>query len=315
MRTHNNPAFAGHEEDRSETVSPKTHHHIGKSQNNAEHIGTFLSANTGDPAVKVQNLKSMFFRILNNIEQDFLPRLKKHLLPRLKDMMKKEALGQDAVDVDSYAELMRDHSLHTHTSQLFFKHDRLYKHNLFRINYTTYDIRRAQDTININSSRRDIMVLNDTSDEDEGCGQELQRFLYARVIGVFHTNIVFTGPGSLDYQPRRMDFLWVRWFRPSPSIGWDSRRLDCVDFFPVEDECAFGFLDPNDVVRACHIMPRHALGRSAYAGRSKLAKDKDDWQYYNVNRYLLVFGFDWFTNTILDLWIATCSCDFTGAWV
>jgi hypothetical protein len=29
------------------------HHHIGKSQNRHEHIGTFLRANEGDPAIKV----------------------------------------------------------------------------------------------------------------------------------------------------------------------------------------------------------------------------------------------------------------------
>lgn len=30
-----------------------THHHIGMSQNEFEHIGTFLQRNSGDPAIKV----------------------------------------------------------------------------------------------------------------------------------------------------------------------------------------------------------------------------------------------------------------------
>jgi len=32
---------------------PDAHHHIGKSQNRHEHIGTFLRENKGDPAIKV----------------------------------------------------------------------------------------------------------------------------------------------------------------------------------------------------------------------------------------------------------------------
>lgn len=32
---------------------PEAHHHIGKSQNSYEHIGTFLRNNLGDPAIKV----------------------------------------------------------------------------------------------------------------------------------------------------------------------------------------------------------------------------------------------------------------------
>lgn len=52
IRAHNNPSY-GHDRDTSEAISPDMHHHIGKSQNEAEHIGTFLSTNAGDPAVKV----------------------------------------------------------------------------------------------------------------------------------------------------------------------------------------------------------------------------------------------------------------------
>lgn len=33
--------------------TPDTHHHIGKSQNEYEAIGTFLSQNAGDPAIQV----------------------------------------------------------------------------------------------------------------------------------------------------------------------------------------------------------------------------------------------------------------------
>lgn len=35
------------------TASPDMHHHMGKSQNDFEVIGQFLSRNSGDPAIKV----------------------------------------------------------------------------------------------------------------------------------------------------------------------------------------------------------------------------------------------------------------------
>lgn len=280
IRRRNNPDSY----EKGEVVTPELHHHIGKSQNDAEHIGTFLSKNAGDPAVKVIIYIFFLFIVLSNtIHQNFLPDLKEHLLPRLKDILKKEALTRETISVESYSDLLKDNS--AHTSQLFFKQDRLYKHRIFKINYTTYDVRRAQDVINPNTSHMDIMVLNGISDES---GEEQpQRFLYARVIRIYHCNVVFTGPGSLDYQPRRMEFLWVRWFQPSSPVGWGSRRLECVTFYPVEHEHAFGFLDPNDVLRSCHILPRQALGKSEHLGLSNLAKDNDDWKYYYVNRYLL----------------------------
>lgn len=37
----------------SEAATPDVHHHIGKSQNEYEFIGPFLSQNAGDPATQV----------------------------------------------------------------------------------------------------------------------------------------------------------------------------------------------------------------------------------------------------------------------
>lgn len=39
----------------------EVHHHMGKSQNNYEHIGTFLSSNACDPAVKVLLIFTLSF--------------------------------------------------------------------------------------------------------------------------------------------------------------------------------------------------------------------------------------------------------------
>lgn len=196
--------------------------------------------------------------------------------------MKRELINREAINVDFYADLLSDDNLNI--SQLFFKKDSMYKHKIFKINYTTYDVRRAHDTVNPNTSHSDIMVLNDILDTDST--EEPQRFLYARVLGIYHANVVYTGPGHIDYQPRKIEFLWVRWFQPSSHIGWDSRRLDCIQFFPVEHEHAFGFLDPDVVLRSCHILPRQALGKPSGLGLSPITKDKNDWNYYYVNRYI-----------------------------
>jgi hypothetical protein len=61
------------------------------------------------------------------------------------------------------------------------KSGQMYKHQLL-INYTTYNVRRSQDTISPNTPRCDIMLLADDSEDDS------HPFQYARVLGVFHVN-------------------------------------------------------------------------------------------------------------------------------
>ena len=89
-------------------------------------------------------------------------------------------------------------------NQVVFKGGHIYQHQLFRINYTTYDIHCAQDTINPCTDHHDIMLLAPSD--------SAHPFLYAHVIGIFHANIIYTGSGSKDYLPRRLEFLWVCWF-------------------------------------------------------------------------------------------------------
>ena len=59
--------------------------------------------------------------------------------------------------------------------RLLFKNDRLYRHRIFRINYTTYDVQRAQDVINPHTSHQDIVVLNSMDGIDN-------KFSYAHMI-------------------------------------------------------------------------------------------------------------------------------------
>ena len=87
--------------------------------------------------------------------------------------------------------------------ELFFKHDCLYHYHILRINYTTYDICHKQDTINPSTPCHDIMVL--VNDEVDGNDP----YTYARVIGIYHANIIYAGAWRTDYTPHRMEFLWV----------------------------------------------------------------------------------------------------------
>jgi hypothetical protein len=115
--------------------------------------------------------------------------------------------------------------------------------------------------------------------------------MYARVIGIYHANIIYIGEGNIDYQPHRLEFVWVRWYRVSKrntTSSWRSRRLDRLEFLPINHEKAFGFINPSDILRATHIVPIYCRdqvynGRS-YSGVSFWAQDGKDWNEYVVNR-------------------------------
>jgi len=51
-------------------------------------------------------------------------------------------------------------------------------------------------------------------------------------------------------------------------------------------ENAFGFLDPADIVRGCHIIPAFSTKKRYSDGRgiSLCARDASDWQSYYLNR-------------------------------
>ena len=165
------------------------------------------------------------------------------------------------------------------SSQVVLKDERIYRHNLFRLNYTTYDVRRAQETVNPRTDHRDIMLLSRQP--------SIHPFCYARVLGIYHANVIYIGPGLRDYQSRRIEFLWVRWYevldRPT---GWDHTALDSVKFPPMAEADAFGFIDPADVIRCCHIIPAFMDGQVHQDGiaLSRNARDGTDWKRYYVNR-------------------------------
>ena len=154
-----------------------------------------------------------------------------------------------------------------------------------RINYTTYDVRHAQDVINPNMDHRDIVLLS-----ADYPGSLNHQYVYARVLGIYHINVIYAGPGMSDYHPKQMEFLWVRWFtnvNDDPvQRGWKKRQLDLLQLLPVNHEDSYRFVDPADVLRGSHLIPRFAKGMCYVDGKghSKCARDSKDWHEYYVAR-------------------------------
>lgn len=165
---------------------------------------------------------------------------------------------------------------------------KIYSHQRLQIHYTTYDLRRDYDTINPNSITNDIMVL---AADDDKSQMEVSPFWYARVIGVFHANVKWKDePNS-----RRIDFVWVRWYGrlSGEQFGDKDARLEKIGFITEDDDTpSFGFIDPQSIVRAVHLIPDfnsgrtdESMGPSPLARASKYERDSDDdWMYYYVNK-------------------------------
>ncbi len=162
----------------------------------------------------------------------------------------------------------------------------MYLHKVIRINYTTYDVRRAQDSLNPRT-HSDIMMLSNEND-----GAEAHLFWYARIIGIYHVEVFHRIPGLSTPMgdPVRVDLLWVRWFGRELSYrgGWSKQRLHRIGFVEDhEDTPAFGFVHPSQVLRGAHFIPAFAHGRTGGLlppSISRPKRDKDeDWRFFYVN--------------------------------
>jgi len=128
--------------------------------------------------------------------------------------------------------------------------------------------------------------------EDLAC-EEHHPYWYAQIVGIFHADIYHIGEKSKTDEPYRMDFLWVCWFGLNGSHrgGWKARRLHQIGFFDSEEERAFSFLDPNEIIRAVHLIPTFTHGLIHNLPSDSLARHPDDqyheeWKYYYVNMYV-----------------------------
>ena len=111
--------------------------------------------------------------------------------------------------------------------------------------------------------------------------------MYARVLGVYHAEVIYTGLGMQNFEAHTFQMLWVRWYEfvDLGSSGWDSSTLDMLRFPPLHKDNSFGFVDPEDVSRGCHIIPAFDKGkRESNINISRSAKDNNDYLLYYVGR-------------------------------
>jgi len=154
--------------------------------------------------------------------------------------------------------------------QITLQNNRLFCHNIFQVNYTTYDVQHAQDCMNPRV-HADVMALPPMVGDCELSDQH--PFVYVRILGVFHADVIHVLRGL---QPifKAMEILWVRWFWYDArwKAGLKHRRLHRVHFVPDMDSDAYGFLDPDEVIHGAHLILAYAHGHV-----------DGEWKYFYVN--------------------------------
>lgn len=262
--------------------NPKEHYQVGKSQNHPLDVSTFFRQNSNDPVAQVTDASHGITTVVLTRVQGFVLKLKDHLLPRIAAIHGSNSGLSNDPDPALTAGLDDAFgALSANTDHVVLKNNRIYRHHVLRINYTTYDVRHANDIFNPSTEHRDIMMLHRPESE-----QDRDRFCYARIIGIYHANVQYIGPGMKDYMPQQMDFLHVRWFERVPEQ--DLHGLDALRFIQADDPASFDFVDPTDIVRGCHLIPAFRHGRhhreETAMPPTSIARD-EEWKYYYVNRY------------------------------
>ncbi len=256
------------------------HHHISKSQNDPLNIYSYVHANQGDPVLMIRCMLRVWVLCSNlwvNLcrHQQFIPKLKDHILERLLD---REYEG------DTYS-AFTDEERNT----VIIAGEEIFHCKTLRINYTTYNVRWDSDTIKPNTYP-DVMVKSPET------GLHAQPYWYMHVIGIFHAVVLSSHPGVKTKSCSRMEFLWVRWFGVEPGQyhhGFHLARLPKIGFVESSDDYTFTFLDPGQVIRGAHITPAFFKGHiSALLPAMKsqawvLSPDKtDDWVSFYVNMWV-----------------------------
>lgn len=229
---------------------PESHYQMSTSTRDYCSLNEFVIDRSGDPAYK-----------------DFIVHLTDHLLHRLHG-------NSYEGDEETFSPAER--------RRVFITGNRIYFHKAMRVNYTTYDMRRDQDIINT-SGLSNIMLLAHENEETDK-----HPYWYCRVIHIFHVFVQVKNDDLTFTPPKRMDVLRVRWFgRNFDNLtGWKAKRLHQVGFIPQSEAGAFGFVNPDVIIRTVHLMPRFCAGRTkTLLGPSIIRKPEEndeDWLYYYV---------------------------------
>ncbi|KAG2342173.1 hypothetical protein BDR05DRAFT_976596 [Suillus weaverae] len=147
-------------------------------------------------------------------------------------------------------------------STVILVHEKIFRHKVLQVNYTTYDLRRDQDSLNP-WTNADIMLL---AHEDDGDGHPYCEHLKSS-------------------EPQQMDFLWHPY-----TAGWEVKRLECIGFIPSDDPGAFGFLDPQQVIRGIHLIPAFDYGHTDALLLPSIAcpthDNNEDWTFFYINMFV-----------------------------
>lgn len=179
---------------------------------------------------------------------------------------------------------------------------------MLQINYVTYNVCCADDILNPNTEHCDIIVLHSPENANDH-----QWFCYTRIIGIYHANVQYTGPGMKDYTPWQMDFLHVQWFEWVPQQ--DLHYLEAVRFVCMNDAIVFNFMDLADILRSCDLLLAFRFGRchQGQIAMLPIVHDSEDWNLYYVNRYnMFACSLPLLIVDISDLWIIICCSGITG---
>ncbi|KAI0788702.1 hypothetical protein C8Q75DRAFT_807432 [Abortiporus biennis] len=204
------------------------HHHISDSTDYHQDLFKFIQNLGSDPAAK-----------------DFIPNLKNHLLTHLH--------GKTINGVQQKFSNDNRQLLH-------ILNNCIYSHKVLHVNYTTYDVWCDQDSLNLRTYYRNVMVNSGK------IGAEPHEFWYTHILRVFHIHMQQTGHLATTLLPQDMYFTWVHWFSDVPYYKCGSRlvRLPKILFL----------LESESVVRH--------------------PDEYDDWLYYYVNIFADRDLFMWF---------------------
>ncbi|RXW21632.1 hypothetical protein EST38_g4229 [Candolleomyces aberdarensis] len=264
---------------RAQILEPsKEDHHMGGASNGLSPTEAgvearyIMASNQNQPV----DLGSAVVNCLGAIHHDlylvdFIPKLKQHLMPRILQRLGFECSAGYKGDWTSV--VIRDH--------------RIYQHKLLKINYTTYDIRREQDVIHIETPQCNVMLLN--SNFSVPGAHSL--YLYSRVLGIYHANVSYIGvlpDGTRRYESFRLDIVWGQWYESLNHPGKEEFQLDRLRLSPVETPESLHFMDPADVLRGVHLIPQFSLGKAdALPPKSRLViPQESEWKAYYVNRFV-----------------------------
>ena len=196
--------------------------------------------------------------------------------------------------------------------------DRLYDHKTIRINYSTYDLLRDYDIVNP-SKHANIMTVSPLFDANSSSASDGHPFRYARVLGIYHADVVHFHPSKHTSVAQSLEFLLVHWYRRDLAYkaGFKRCRLHRLQLTPPEDPNAFGFLDPDDIIRGSHLIPAFARGPAEASRLPSVANNgRQAWNAYYVNWYVVQFENLRFLGASLiefqALWTGICICAFAA---